>query len=390
MLSSNSHLPLSIFLFILLRYASSYNVYNYDYTTPIFTPDGLLKQVQYASSAPTHCTPIVIVPIIIHRSEDENGHMSSECLIIMATLSPSKSTSSNTNDETKIDDGISNVTNNNNNRGQSRIIQIPISSPPTSTTQNERNNVSSSTDCGKSLLIGVNGLLPDCISLLRYARDQLHSYHKTYGVHRLHTSRDGIRGSGGGMSDSATLFSSASSCASRFAKSVGDKCQEHSFGGGLRPFGSQIVICGVDRDMMNIFITDPSGAVARHSYDRRSRLDGDHGNEQNRQSLQDVIVLGGDEKFQDRIRQDIVRCCGGLDSRHEVKDIIQAIGNALKESPDKISSGLDMDASTSTDSEPKEHGIDMVILGSRNCQNIQHAQLKRLMEESISGSNILR
>ena len=40
--------------------SSSYNVYNYDMTTPMFTPDGRLKQVEYASLASQHSSPMVI------------------------------------------------------------------------------------------------------------------------------------------------------------------------------------------------------------------------------------------------------------------------------------------------------------------------------------------
>mmetsp|Transcript_724 Transcript_724/g.1126 ORF Transcript_724/g.1126 Transcript_724/m.1126 type:complete len:85 (-) Transcript_724:100-354(-) len=48
---------LSLFLINFLEFTSSYNVYNYDLTTPLFTPDGLLKQVEYAAAAPTHQQP---------------------------------------------------------------------------------------------------------------------------------------------------------------------------------------------------------------------------------------------------------------------------------------------------------------------------------------------
>ena len=45
--------------------------------------------------------------------------------------------------------------------------------------------------------------------------------------------------------------------ARQVAHILGAKCQEHSFGGGLRPFGATILVVG----MYQVYQTDPSGSV---------------------------------------------------------------------------------------------------------------------------------
>ena len=445
----------SMLLFYLILYiiqgcaytVHSYNVYNYDLATPMFTPDGLLKQVEYASSAPSHCTPIVIVPVIIlhggnsesesqSENESESGNKnelsSPQCVIIMASLSPSATGSTgitsgqinddqeeeeeyNEHDDDNQNENKQNLQNykNNNNRGQSRIIQIPIS-PSTLSTSDSGSSSSS------SLLIAINGLLPDCISLLRHARNQLHSNHKTYGVHRLHTSVDGTSISSS-TSTSASPFASAPSCAYRFASSIAERCQRHSFGGGIRPFGSQIVVCGIDQydDSMSVYITNPSGALDHYSYyvdqflsqrkmiqKKTIMINGEKvtvpvvKSDVKGAFVQDVIVLGGDTNVQNEIRQQILSQSGyyddGVDDDNDgvkdvkkMKDIIPMIVNALKgaRSKSESSSGggggnansslRPLTATTSLDL----NNVDVVVLGSRNCQSIDMEQLTRIMKD---------
>ncbi len=201
---------LSIIIFKLtVSISASYNVYNYD-TGVIFTPDGQLKQVEYASSASTNCqTPTVIIPLVL----------SSESAVIMATRSSSKKS-----------------------RGQSRILQMPISQSP------------SSIECARPfMLVGINGILPDCVSLLQEARGEIHEIQSSYG--------------GYGATSSQASTSSFSSCqfARRVATAVADKCQQNSFGGGIRPFGAEIVLCGMDSRQIMLYITQPSGAIMEYT-----------------------------------------------------------------------------------------------------------------------------
>jgi hypothetical protein len=59
-----SSMTLVAILFLLSLVSNSslanqnYNAYNYDMTTPLFTPDGRLLQVEYASRAATHSSPV--------------------------------------------------------------------------------------------------------------------------------------------------------------------------------------------------------------------------------------------------------------------------------------------------------------------------------------------
>ncbi len=359
----------------------------------MFTPDGLLKQVEYASLTPSHCTPMVIVPIILSSDEDS---MDSTFLIIVASISTD--TNLLDNHDNNNDDDESNKTDENNSlklnekRGQSRIIQIPISSPELSSNSNM------DYDTGSSLLIGINGLLPDCISLIRHARDDLHSYQRTYGIHRLYHTSNGSKNHDISSFDFSS-FTSSSSCALRFAKSIADKCQKHSFGGGLRPFGSKIVVCGVDESIMNVYITDPSGAINQYCYSRsetggkKRSLDvggvnvHSGGKDMKRRLwLQNVIVIGGDDKAQKQIRRKMFdEFSIHSDSNQHVTDVIRSIIDALQHGTKKTvgmmrESKFESQTEEETDDDFLDK-VDVVILGARNCQNVKKEDLVQIMKK---------
>jgi 20S proteasome alpha/beta subunit len=104
----------------------NYNAYNYDLTTPLLTPDGRILQVEYASMAPSHSSPLVAIQTGTH--------------MILATL------------QRKPFGG--------------RIVTLPT-------------GVSSSS--GSTVVVGVSGILSDGMSLVQEGRQALVSQYCTYG-----------------------------------------------------------------------------------------------------------------------------------------------------------------------------------------------------------------
>eukprot|EP00978_Attheya_sp_CCMP212_P009512 scaffold22488_cov40-Attheya_sp.AAC.2 len=105
----------------------NYNAYNYDLTTPVFTPDGRILQVEYASMAPSHSSPLVAIQTGTH--------------MILATL------------QRKPFGG--------------RIVTLPT-------------GISSSSS-GSTVVVGVSGILSDGMSLVQEGRQALVSQYCTYG-----------------------------------------------------------------------------------------------------------------------------------------------------------------------------------------------------------------
>lgn len=149
----------------------NYNAYNYDMTTPQFTPDGRLLQVEYASLASTQSSPCVLWKL-------EGG----ETLVMTAKSSRNL---------------------------QNRIIQL------SSTTA-----------------VCLSGVVSDSLALLSKVYEAQDEYRRMYG--------------------SAALLSER-----QVANAIATACQRHSFGGGLRPYGSTIIVLSAK----NMLQTDPSGAV---------------------------------------------------------------------------------------------------------------------------------
>lgn len=239
-------------------FGSSYNVYNYDLSTPVFTPDGLLKQVEYASLSSTHSTPIVLLSshgikgcnqgtfLVIATSKENASAKRKQEMISKRSL----------NDETRSSYTI---------QGQNRIIQIPIQ------------DISDS-----SIVVGVSGILPDAVSLVQSGRDLIHSLQSAYGM----KSMDPI------------------SCAREVAECIADKCEQHALGGGMRPYGAEVFVCAIKdrKDSVSsqldvndgiVYITQPSGGLFVHRFRKSDGI------------ANNVIVLGGDEKMKSDLRNNI-------------------------------------------------------------------------------------
>jgi 20S proteasome alpha/beta subunit len=148
----------------------NYNAYNYDMTTPQFTPDGRLLQVEYASRAATHSSPCVLWKCDTHET------------LVMTRKSSRKL--------------------------QNRLIQL-----------------------SDTTAVCLSGVVSDSLALLA----------KVYEL----------------QDNNRRLYGSKTLTEHQIASAIATACQRHSFGGGLRPYGSTIVVIS-PRTMLQ---TDPSGAV---------------------------------------------------------------------------------------------------------------------------------
>jgi 20S proteasome alpha/beta subunit len=148
----------------------NYNAYNYDMTTPLFTPDGRLLQVEYASRAATHSSPCVLWKVGAHET------------LVMTRKSSRKL--------------------------QNRLIQL-----------------------SDTTAVCLSGVVSDSLALLA----------KVYEL----------------QDNNRRLYGSKTLTEQQVASAIATACQRHSFGGGLRPYGSTIVVLSPTTMLQ----TDPSGAV---------------------------------------------------------------------------------------------------------------------------------
>jgi len=267
-------------------------------------------QVEYASSASMHSSPLLAVPLFL----DE------KCIgIVMATLLA----------------GGRKGGGGGGRRGQSRIVEIPIGPPPTAFVKQGSSSSSGNYNRG-SVVVGLSGVLSDNVALLEHAReDTLESWHRSYGLHCLHHQSPITTATDDSSSSSSCLSMAglATSTARRIVTSIGDKCQTHSFGGGLRPYGARILVCGVDGcNGLVMGIADPSGAVSIFSggggkkkssvmiqkkgeedSEKAAKEEEEETNKKSRYSM-DAMVIGGDTKVQSLLRREVRKRL--LDSLH--------------------------------------------------------------------------
>lgn len=351
-----------------------YAAYDYDLTTPQYTPDGRLLQVEYALNACRRaesnpivsvglCIPgkkvfnrrrllhqqqhqvknnkeelnddsdsIEIIPLGEEEEEEQGREQGGDALLIMATISsppPSSSsagalvTSSSTHnsdeeDQPKDSDSTINTSlsssssllTNNNQRTQRRIIEVPLST--SFQTQHTTTTTAEST-----ILIGLSGILADATSLLQIAYSILEEEQISFGWHRMGLSPvgtvallDTANKTGGKKKafinnvhlQQTAAAAQPSETAVRLARAIGDKCQKHSFGGGLRPLGASLLVAGIDSQESSTKLamceTEPSGAVSviNPYWSTTPRDDGGVNPPQ-------VMVSGGSIQTQSKLKQ---------------------------------------------------------------------------------------
>ena len=99
---------------------------------------------------------------------------------------------------------------------------------------------------------------------------------------------------------------------SSVVETVSSACQEHAFGGGLRPYGSTFVVVSNDGDStpgrVEVSVTDPSGGV---------------------KSLSDpIVVVGSTKNIQSNIRK---QCEAAIHSDNSIADSLRVVARVLLE-----------------------------------------------------------
>ncbi|KAL9184985.1 hypothetical protein ACHAXT_002762 [Thalassiosira profunda] len=241
--------------------SSRYAAYDYDLTTPQYTPDGRLLQVEYATNACMRgdSNPIAAVGCTV---SGEDGDEEGEAALVMATVSSPPAPSPDALVATRKDGGselqedadradradraeVDSSLRDAHQRTQFRIVEVPLSA--------------SHSEGASSILIGLSGILSDATSLLQIVHSQLDEEQRAFGWHRLGARPVGVHAfdvEGGGASagrkipqsgaQSQSMASPPSETALRLSRAIADECQKHAFGGGLRPFGASLLLAGVD------------------------------------------------------------------------------------------------------------------------------------------------
>ena len=377
-----------------------YNAYQYDLTTPQFTPDGRLLQVEYASRAPEQSGPLVAVPVWPSNGDDgEEDDCDGPSVVIasIAARSPSSNDGSKDEDNSPNNDKKSNdlTKSKRKRKGQSRLISLPLG-PIVST---PRGAPSTSIP---SIVVGLSGILADATSLLGILQDNLTQYRRMYGLGKLHAVLPTHIGDGNTRGPGVALPTSSAQAAPtvvarRVAREVGQKCQLNSFGGGIRPFGASVVICGVDESGACICVTQPSGAVlsshflfanptrkrnAMDNTDEERKVEGDDRNEEMNPS-DNIIVIGGDVTLQRRLSEQLAN---KLSPNGSLRSAVDAVVTSLLEAQGYIENdSLIAQKSTSLDDDITD--LEIVIARSDGSYKLTTEEVGAIIDRVAKGGD---
>jgi 20S proteasome alpha/beta subunit len=267
----------------------NYNAYNYDMTTPQFTPDGRLLQVEYASTAADLSTPLVA----LQMDDTDNT-------LVLVSLRTSNT--------------------------QTRMVLLQ--------------------DDDSSICIAMSGVLADSVALLQKALSQSAQHVRTF-----HTPWTMLQ----------------------LATALANACQTHAFGGGIRPYGCTMLVCGfggVERSHHNkaaaaatattaagsiatLYQTDPSGAI----------LKAPSSSSADASSCSIRWMVGGNSALQRQLRKRIDSNLARHKKSSSLADTIALVARTMiKETKATTTTTKSTTASTSSSDDPEAVSLEVVVL----------------------------
>jgi len=125
------------------------------------------------------------------------------------------------------------------------------------------------------------------------------------------------------------------------ATTISSACQQHAFGGGLRPYGSTIVVCGIEAGKIKTRVADPSGAL--------QEVDG----------VEPTVVGGGAlQGLKETMQRELRSLWGSIQDSDLSKGIAQIARVAIEEQK-----GRDADKKGSQGDDPI---VEVVVVSSSN------------------------
>lgn len=272
----------------------NYNAYHYDMTTPQFTPDGRLLQVEYASAASHHSSPLIAIQV-------------NATYIVLLTVSQSNT--------------------------QHRITMFQDTTNPIINPQPGNKE--------SPIAIAMSGVLADNLSLLDKVLEEAA---QTYLKFQKEMS------------------------VIQAAKTIADACQMNAFGGGLRPYGSTMLVCGFGYDKKPLFFqTEPSGAI----------LDaGRASSSNNKNSVSSVQwIIGGSSASQRQLRKKVDQALERMKKDVAVADVIATASKILLKETGKNNKDGDSDKTLFT-----SPTLEVVVLSATDgCYRVTPEQLKTIL-----------